>query len=81
MWTIFATVEISKAEAWRQRNVLRSGLGGLMILIWRRLAALRTFLRWLPYGVQTNVFISENTTVSLCGEDVHSVGSNDVETQ
>jgi hypothetical protein len=78
MWTIFAPVEVPTAEAWRLRDVLYRGLGRLTLLIWR-LTALPTFPRWLLYDVQTNVFIGENSTVSLCGEGVHAVGNNVVE--
>jgi hypothetical protein len=80
MWTIFAPVEVSTAEAWRRRDVLRRGLGWLALSRWWGLAALPTFQRWLLYGVQTNVFIGENSTVGLSGEVVHAVGNNVVET-
>jgi hypothetical protein len=80
MWTIFAPVEVSTAEAWRRGNVLRCGLGWLALSMWWGLAALPTALRWLLYGVETNVFMGENSTVSLCGEVVHAVGNNVVET-
>jgi hypothetical protein len=79
MWTIFAPVEVPTAEAWRRRNVVRHGLGWLALLRWWGLAALLMFLRWLLYCVQTNVFIGKNSTVGLCGKEVHAVGSNVIE--
>jgi hypothetical protein len=80
MWTIFAPVEVSTAEAWRRRIILRRWLGWLALLRWWMLAALPTFLRWLLYGVQMDVFVGENSTVGLCGEEAHAVGNNVVET-
>lgn len=43
-------------------------------------SALPTFLRWLLYGVQMNVFVGHNSTVDLCGEEVHAVFKYVVET-
>jgi hypothetical protein len=80
LWTIFAAVEVSTEKARRCRILLRRGLGYLALFKWWVLAALSTFLRWLLYGVQTKVFIGENSTVSLCGDEVHAVGNNVVET-
>jgi hypothetical protein len=72
-------VEVSTAEAWRRQIILRLGLGWLALLRWWVLAALPTFLRWLLYGVQLDVFVGENSTVSFCGEEVHTVCNNVVE--
>jgi hypothetical protein len=44
------------------------------------LMALPAFLHWLVYGVQLDVFIGENSTVRLCGEEVHAVSDYGVET-
>ena len=44
------------------------------------LAALPTFLRWLLSGDQMDVFVGENSTVGLFGEEVHAFGNNVVET-
>ena len=77
MWTIFLSpVEVSTAEAWRRRIILRRWLGWLALLRWWVLAALPTFLRWLFCGVQMDVFVGENSTVRLCGEEAHAVGNN-----
>jgi hypothetical protein len=80
MWTIFAPMEFSTAEAWRRRIILHRWLGWLVLLKWWVLAALHTFLLWLLCGVQMDVFVGENLTVGLCGEKVHTVGKNVVET-
>ena len=55
MWAIFAPVEVSTAEAWRRRIVLRRLLGWLALLKRWVLTALPTFLQWLLYGVQVDV--------------------------
>ena len=73
MWTISAPVEVSTAEAWRRRIILQLWLGWLALLKWWVLAALPTFLQWLLYGVHLDVFVGENSTVSLCGEEVYAV--------
>jgi hypothetical protein len=57
MWTISAPVEVSTAKAWRWPIILRLWLGWLALLRWWVLAALPTFLRWLLYGVQLDVFV------------------------
>ena len=80
MWTIFAPVEVSTAETWTRRIILRRWLGWLALLRWWMLAALPTFLRWLLCGVQMDVFVGENSTVGLCGEEVHAVSNNVIET-
>ena len=80
MCTIFVPVEVSTVKAWRWWILLRCELGWLALFKWQVLVALLTFLWWLLYGVQTNVFIGENSTVSLCGEEVHTVGNNVIET-
>jgi hypothetical protein len=71
MWAVFAPVEVTTAEARRRRNVLPRRVGRLALLKWWILMALSTFLRWLLSVV------GENSTVHLCGEEVHAV-SNDV---
>lgn len=80
VWTIFAPVEVSTVEAWKRRVILRRWLGLLALLRWWVLAGLPTFLQWLLYGVQMDVFIGENSSVGLCGEEVHAVCNNVVET-
>jgi hypothetical protein len=78
MWAVFVPVEVSTAEAWRRRIFLCRWLGWLALLRWWVLAALPMFLQWLLYSVQLDVFISENSTVCVCVEEVYAV-SNDVE--
>ena len=77
MWAISAPVEVSTAEAWRWRITLQLWLA---LLKWWMLVALPTFLQWLLYAVQLDVSVGENSTVSLCDEEVHAVCNNGVET-
>jgi hypothetical protein len=66
-------------ELCRRGIVLRCWLGWLSLLKLCVLAALPTFLQWLLYGVQMDIFVGENSAVGLCGEEVHAVGNNVVE--
>jgi hypothetical protein len=80
IWAIFATVEISTAEARGRRIVLCRWLRWLELLRWWVLAALPTFLRWLLYSFQIDVVYVEDLTGCLCGEEYHAVGNYVVET-
>jgi hypothetical protein len=79
LWAVFAPVEVTTAETWRRGNVLRRCFGWLALLKRWMLKALPTFLRWLLYGVQLDVFVLENSTVHLCDE-VNAVSDDGIET-
>jgi hypothetical protein len=80
IWTCFAPVEVSTSEAWRWRFIQHRSPRWMTLLRWWVLAALSTFLRLLLYGVQMDVFVGQNSTVSLCGEEFHAVVKYIVET-
>jgi hypothetical protein len=78
-WAVFAPVEVTTAETWRRGSILRRWFGWLALLKQRILTVLPTFLQWLLYGVQLDIFVGKNSTVCLCGEKVHTVSDDGVE--